>query len=65
MVYGYFKTEKCNRNGCEGIIEENPVQTSCTCFINPPCSHCVNSRSYCPDCGWDGYEEQLEVTRKK
>ena len=52
------------RDGCIGIIEEHYTDTSCTCHCgHPPCSHCVDSRAYCPECGWDGYEEQQDYYR--
>ena len=38
---GYFKGEKCNRNGCNGIIDEHEKEGECTCHINPPCSYCT------------------------
>jgi len=55
---GYEKGDKCNRNGCVGIIDEHDTDEVCSCHINPPCSHCTTSRAYCDVCGWDGYEEQ-------
>lgn len=60
---GYAKGETCNRNGCEGIIHEHDTDGSCSCHINPPCSHCTTSREYCSECDWDGYEEQQELDR--
>jgi hypothetical protein len=58
MEIGYEKGEKCNRSDCDGILEEYDTDTSCSCHISPPCSHCVNSRAYCPKCGWDAREEE-------
>src|ERR1035437_2315837 len=57
---GYLKDERCNRNNCDGIINEHPKEGCCSCHINPPCSFCTTANQYCPVCGWDGYEEQLE-----
>jgi len=58
---GYEKGEQCNRNGCKGILEEHDTDYGCSCHMgNPPCSYCVNCRSYCEECDWDGYEEQNE-----
>ena len=57
---GYIKGEICNREGCDGIIEERDSEGSCSCHINPPCSYCETSRAYCPKCDWDGEEEQAE-----
>ena len=57
---GYDKGEQCNRNGCDGILEENDSSDSCSCHINPPCSYCTTNRCYCEKCGWDGEDEQYE-----
>ena len=58
--FGNEKGEVCNRNGCVGIIAEHPTETSCSCHINPPCSHCVDAREFCDTCGWDAQEEQID-----
>lgn len=64
---GYEKGEQCNRDVtdglirkyCKGIIDEHESDNSCSCHLgHPPCSYCVDSRLYCPECDWDGYEEQ-------
>jgi hypothetical protein len=55
---GILKGETCNRNGCDGIINEHPKEGGCSCHINPPCSYCTTSTEYCPKCGWDGKDEQ-------
>lgn len=54
--YGFEKGAICGRYGCIGIIQEEDNGTSCTCFQNAPCSHCVDSieRMYCPVCDWHG-----------
>ena len=57
---GYFKGEKCNRNGCNGIIDEHEKEGECICHINPPCSYCTTQTSYCPKCGWSASEEEYE-----
>lgn len=54
---GYEEGEVCNRGGCGGIIAESK-EGDCSCHINPPCSACVNTHYYCPECGWD--EEATE-----
>lgn len=54
---GYCKGEKCNRNGCAGIIMERDIDGCCSCHINPPCSYCTTAKEYCPICEWDAYEE--------
>ena len=56
---GYLKGETCDRDGCNGIIDEHYSEGGCSCHINPPCGYCETSREYCPECGWDGREEQM------
>lgn len=64
--YGYVPGETCYRYSykglqCYGRIKEHPSEQGCSCHTgNPPCSNCVDSRAYCPDCGWDGREEQMQ-----
>jgi len=58
MEEGYTKGETCNRDNCKGIIQEHDSDYGCSCHISPPCSYCETSREYCPECGWDGHEEQ-------
>lgn len=60
MEEGYFKNEICNREGCEGIIEEPDKEGCCSCHINPPCSYCEDSTAYCPTCDWSAREEKRE-----
>lgn len=60
---GYCKGEVCNRDGCKSLIQEHHSEGGCSCHINPPCSWCETSREYCPGCGWDGREEQIEAYR--
>lgn len=50
---GIYKGDKCNRNGCNGIIEEHEKERGCSCHINPPCSSCCHNYEYCPECGWE------------
>ena len=64
MEYGYNEGEVCNRDGCTGIIEKPKGEGSCSCHSSPPCSYCTDSRSVCPECGWDGREEQIEAENK-
>lgn len=56
-VFGEEPGQTCNRNGCKGILEEEP-RRDCSCHINPPCSACTEDRRYCPECGWRGDEEE-------
>jgi hypothetical protein len=58
MNLGIEAGEICNREGCKGVIEEHPKDRSCSCHIAPPCSSCVDDRHYCPECDWQGIEDQ-------
>lgn len=52
QVVGTMEGDKCNRNGCEGILEyTHPA--NCSCHINPPCSACTSTNFSCPVCGWE------------
>lgn len=62
---GYAKGEKCNRNGCEGILLEHASDRGCSCHINPPCSYCTDAREYCNECGWEGREEQIDYEKEQ
>lgn len=57
---GYTEDETCNRNGCVGVIKLNYVG-SCSCHINPPCSHCTDATAYCEVCDWDESSDPLVV----
>jgi hypothetical protein len=54
---GYEEGDVCGRDGCTGIIEEREVE-NCSCHISPPCAQCVEDRTYCPECGWRGKDEE-------
>ena len=60
ILLGYEKGDKCNREGCAGIISEHEKDGGCSCHINPPCSYCTEPNAYCKLCGWDAKEEQME-----
>lgn len=32
-----------------GTCFDDPIEGSCSCFINPPCAKCTAER-YCPEC---------------
>lgn len=49
---GLVKGETCNRDGCQGIIDEHEKEGGCSCHINPPCSYCTTDAAYCPECNW-------------
>lgn len=57
MELGYSKGETCNRDGCNGIIQEKDVDGGCSCHTNPPCDYCMYPKSYCSECEWDEKEE--------
>lgn len=59
MEIGYSAGEICNRDGCEGIICEHEKEGSCRCHISPPCSYCEYDNNYCPECDWQGREDQI------
>ncbi len=59
IIIGYLKGEKCDRKGCEGIIQEGEKDGCCSCHIAPPCSYCTTPVEYCPECGWEAIEEQV------
>lgn len=60
---GYEAGETCNRDGCIGVIDQYESDGSCSCHTNPPCSHCTTAREYCPNCGWDARDEQLDFEK--
>lgn len=55
---GYENGDKCNRNGCIGVIDKHTKENGCSCHINPPCSSCVDDMHFCPECDWQGIEDQ-------
>ena len=55
---GYLDGDICNRNGCQGVIQEHPVE-NCSCHINPPCSACTSPREYCDICGWEAENDEV------
>ena len=63
LELGIEMGEICNREGCKGIITEHKSNGSCSCHINPPCSHCVDDRHYCPVCDWQGIDEQKDYPK--
>ena len=55
---GYEVGDKCNRNGCKGVIAEKEIDGGCSCHINPPCSFCTTPKEVCDICGWDAEDEE-------
>jgi len=57
---GYAPGEQCNREGCQGTIDEHESDLDgCRCHINPPCAYCTEERSFCPSCGWEASESSF------
>ena len=40
---GTEEGDKCNIDGCDGILEFPKVE-NCYCHISPPCSNCVENK---------------------
>jgi hypothetical protein len=52
--HGTEEGEKCNREGCEGVLEIlKPLEGCCACHINPPCGYCMDTKPRCPECKWE------------
>ena len=53
-IEGIEVGEKCNRDGCDGTIQEHEKETGCYCHAgSAPCSSCCHNYEYCPECGWE------------
>lgn len=50
---GLLEGETCNRNDCLGVMERIDTDSSCSCHIAPPCSHCVDACYICSECGFE------------
>lgn len=46
----------CGRAACAGVIERHEVE-NCSCHISPPCSACVDTQNFCPECDWEECDE--------
>lgn len=57
---GYCEGETCGRDGCEGVVELEPVE-DCSCHISAPCWRHENADMHCPDCGWLAADDPLCV----
>lgn len=57
----YEEGDHCPNIFCKGYIALPPVE-NCTCFINPPCSACVNNDFECDQCGWSNEDEIFTFT---
>lgn len=56
--FGYEAGDKCLRDGCDGVIQERPVE-NCSCHITAPCNKCTSPRAYCETCDWDESEDEI------
>lgn len=50
---GLREDDVCGRDGCTGVMEKQDKDTSCSCHICPPCSHCVDATYECSLCGFE------------
>ena len=57
--HGLEEGDKCNRNGCEGVLLL-PKTENCSCHISPPCSACVDNCVVCPVCDWKYSNEYIK-----
>ena len=51
-THGETDGDRCNRDGCTGVIELTPLD-NCSCHIDAPCYACMNRLFHCPACGWE------------
>lgn len=59
--HGKVSGDTCNRNGCKGIMQEIDDGSSCSCQINPPCSHCDDMSYQCNICDAVVYPEEPAI----
>jgi len=65
MEHGLVQDDVCNREGCKGVMHEQDNDTSCSCHICPPCSHCVDMIFECDECGTEAEEPEPAKTAFK
>jgi hypothetical protein len=56
MNNGTCEGEVCGRAACVGVIDRHEVE-KCSCHISPPCSACVDTQNFCPECDWEEADE--------
>lgn len=56
---GIEEGDKCNRNGCEGILRLSD-RINCSCHISPPCSYCMDREICCPECDWKYSDDYVQ-----
>ena len=49
--FGLVEGDICGREGCQGTMRRVDDSESCSCHINPPCSHCTDASYECDECG--------------
>lgn len=57
---GYCEGDICGRDGCDGVIELEPVR-DCSCHISSPCWQHTEADMHCADCGWRAADDPLCV----
>ena len=60
QYWGDAEGDVCNRDGCDGVIEFEPVK-NCSCHVSPPCGACIDSGPWCALCGWRAIDELAAV----
>jgi hypothetical protein len=58
MESGTQEGSVCGRAACAGVIERHEVE-NCSCHISPPCSACVDTQNFCPECDWEEADEHI------
>jgi len=48
-LLGKEEGDKCNFNGCSGVLEYTESE-NCSCHISPPCPSCMSVKLHCPEC---------------
>lgn len=49
QITGTEENSMCNRNGCNGKMQTQPIH-NCSCHINPPCGACTDAKLSCSKC---------------
>lgn len=51
MNIGKEQGDMCNRDGCDGQMQEHDRDGCCSCHISPPCGWCVHGPEIrCNEC---------------
>ena len=54
----------CGYEGCDGLLYL-PKVVGCSCYINPPCSACVDNRLKCRKCGMEVEDDVKDSSESK